>query len=62
MNQALKIWTTNIWNSKTNELLDTNTHNVYIRQLFSALHARGVPYTQSDFKKKWGFIAVVKHD
>ena len=52
MNQALKIWTTNIQNSKTNEPLDSGNHNIHIRQLFSALHARGVPYTQSDFKKK----------
>ena len=58
----MKIWTINIPNSKTSEPLDTSTHTVYIWQLFSALYAKGVPYSRSDFKEKRGFVAVVEHD
>ena len=52
----------NLKNKKNNKPLDTNTHGVYIRMLFSALNERCVQYDQNDFEGKGGFLAVVKTD
>eukprot|EP00536_Pseudo-nitzschia_multiseries_P004688 jgi/Psemu1/10544/gm1.10544_g len=44
------------------DLQASHAKAVYIRQLFSAFHSRGVPYNQGYFKHRGGFVAVVNKD
>eukprot|EP00536_Pseudo-nitzschia_multiseries_P010097 jgi/Psemu1/24965/gm1.24965_g len=60
--QALKIWTTHVTNLKNGKPLDFETHQVYIRKVFSVFHSKGVEYTYNDFKHQRGFVAVVNAD
>eukprot|EP00536_Pseudo-nitzschia_multiseries_P012887 jgi/Psemu1/33371/gm1.33371_g len=62
VNQAIKIWTTNIKNLVSGDPLNFKSHHMYSRQLFSAFHSRGVPYNKGEFKHKGGYKAVVKKD
>ena len=62
MNQALMIWTLNIKNTKIGEPLNTNTHSLYIRVLFSGFQKKGIQFNEADFKGKGSFISAVKLD
>eukprot|EP00536_Pseudo-nitzschia_multiseries_P014753 jgi/Psemu1/40071/gm1.40071_g len=62
VDQAMKIWTTNIKNLVSGDPLNFKSHHTYSRQLFSAFHSRGVPYNKDEFKHKGGYKAVVKKD
>eukprot|EP00536_Pseudo-nitzschia_multiseries_P014517 jgi/Psemu1/39025/gm1.39025_g len=62
VNQAMKIWTTNIKNLVSGDPLNFKSHHTYSHQLFSAFHLRGVPYNEGEFKHRGGYKAVVKKD
>eukprot|EP00536_Pseudo-nitzschia_multiseries_P013566 jgi/Psemu1/35624/gm1.35624_g len=62
VDQAMKIWTTNIKNLVSGDPLNFKSHHTYSRQLFSAFHLRGVPYNKGEFKHKGGYKAVIKKD
>eukprot|EP00536_Pseudo-nitzschia_multiseries_P004192 jgi/Psemu1/9450/gm1.9450_g len=62
VDQAMKIWTTNIKNLVSGDPLNFKSHHTYSRQLFSAFHLRGVPYNEGEFKHRGGYKAVVKKD
>eukprot|EP00536_Pseudo-nitzschia_multiseries_P018949 jgi/Psemu1/58178/gm1.58178_g len=62
LDQALKIWTTRIANAKDGKPLNTTTHGVYVRQLFSAFHARDVQFAAADFNFQGGFKGVLQKD
>eukprot|EP00536_Pseudo-nitzschia_multiseries_P015683 jgi/Psemu1/43417/gm1.43417_g len=62
VDQATKIWTTNIKNLVSGDPLNFKSHHMYSCQLFSAFHSRGVPYNEGEFKHRGGYKAVVKKD
>eukprot|EP00536_Pseudo-nitzschia_multiseries_P013479 jgi/Psemu1/35284/gm1.35284_g len=62
VDQAMKIWTTNIKNLVSRDPLNFKSHHTYSHQLFSVFHSRGVPYNEGEFKHKGGYKAVVKKD
>eukprot|EP00536_Pseudo-nitzschia_multiseries_P004160 jgi/Psemu1/9391/gm1.9391_g len=47
VDQAMKIWTTNIENLVSGDPLNFKSHHTYSCQLFSAFHSRGVPYNEA---------------
>eukprot|EP00536_Pseudo-nitzschia_multiseries_P004685 jgi/Psemu1/10541/gm1.10541_g len=62
VDQAMKIWTTNIKNLVSEDPLNFKSHHTYSRQLFSAFDLLGVPCNEGKLTHKGGYKAVVKKD
>ena len=58
----LNIWTMNIRNEVNGKVLDTSTHDLFIKLIFIVFKKKGILFIKNDFDERGEFSGVVKND